>query len=158
MGTNKRMTRKQQTAELVKIDAEITEVESQILELRGRQQALYDRRTLVCTQLQRDQLKDAVGQYVKLTDKRYMAPMKRLQPMVGDIGRLVKLGRTRALIDFGEEMHTWYVALPSVGTVHDPLAQWTDDLAAEDSLRHFRAESQEEMDRLITDDGDVDKT
>jgi hypothetical protein len=143
-------TMEEQAAELAKIDAELQALRAELNAFFDRRSALEERRTLIRTQLMRDRLKDAVGGYVKVTGQGfYMVPMRRLQPMVGDIGRLLKIGRTRALIDFGEDLHTWYIALEAIGTVKDPLTVSVDELFKGDVWRQETASIDEELDAMI---------
>jgi hypothetical protein len=150
------MTIEEQAAELTKIDAELKSLQAEQITLNERRSTLQERRTLVSTQLMRDRLKDTVGEYVKVAGQgSYMVPMRRLHPMVGDIGRLLKVGRTRALIDFGEELHTWYVALEAIGTVNDPLTVSADELFKGDVFRRETASIDEELEALIAGSDEI---
>jgi hypothetical protein len=161
MGTrrpNPSMTEEEQASELAKIDAEIDAVQGQAITLSRRLEELRKRRVDVKTRLVRERLQGVVGQFVKLTSTtHWMAPKSRLKPMEGDIGRLLKVGRTRALIDFGDELHTWYVALPAIGTVQDPLTKSFEALAQEDAERRWWARLEEGMDGLSGIDEEEDE-
>jgi hypothetical protein len=142
-----KMTVDEQAAEMAQIDAELKTLHEQQHALWQRLNSLQERRKLVNTQLIRDRLQDAIGQYVKLTGNGYYMErtLRYLQPKAGDIGRLLKIGRSRALIDFGEELHTWYVALQAVGTVKDPLADSVDERARDDAINRWFGEMEKEM-------------
>jgi hypothetical protein len=143
------LTVEDQAAELVQIDAELKSLQAQITERVNRLDELRKGRADVKTRLVRDRLQGAVGDFVKITGSGYwMTPKSRLKPMEGDIGRLLKVGRTRALIDFGEELHTWYVALQAIGTVQDPLTKSLEDLERQDADRRWLAQLEERMDEL----------
>ncbi len=145
------MSPEEQAAELAKLDAELKALEQQQTALSQRRSTLHERRIELKTQLMRDRLKGSLGEFVKITGNGYwMTPKSRLKPMEGDIGRLLKVGRTRALIDFGEELHTWYVALPAIGTVQDPLTKSFEALEREDRDRRWLATLDEHMDELVS--------
>jgi hypothetical protein len=144
------MTPEEQAAKLAQIDAELKALHTQEMALSERRQALQERRTLVRTQLMRDRLQASLGEFVKLTGNGfYLVPMRRLQPIVGDLGRLVKIGRSRVLVNFGEELGSWYVPLQAVGTVQDPLTKTVDDISFDRLQMEAGAGIQERLDSLI---------
>jgi hypothetical protein len=61
-------------------------------------------------------------EYYACTDVTPWQLDQRPQPQAGDIGRLRKVDRTHALIDFGDELRTWHIPLWAVGEVKDPFA------------------------------------
>jgi hypothetical protein len=68
----------------------------------------------------RAHLEPLIGAFVTIRDPGKAA--EPLQPKEGNIGRLRKVGPTGALIDFGDELRTWYIPLWAVGEVKDPFA------------------------------------
>jgi hypothetical protein len=145
-----RMTVEEQAAELARLDGEMQALHAQQMALSQQLGALGQCRARLITQLVRDRLQESLGEFVKLTGYRsFPVPMRRLQPVIGDIGRLVKIGRSRVLVDFGEELGSWYVPLGAIGTVQDPLAKSVDDISVDRMLMEARAENQERLDELI---------
>lgn len=70
--------------------------------------------------IKRAHVEPLIGQFVAITDPGTSAT--RLHPKAGDIGRLLKVEARGALMDFGDELRTWYIPLSAVGDVKDPLA------------------------------------
>jgi hypothetical protein len=111
--------------ELADIEAKLRASEEELLRLHRDREALSRRREFVATRLERQRLLDSLGGFVKLTGDADMEPKTVVRPKVGAVGRLIKIGRTRAMVDFGEDLHTWYVPLTAVTQVTDPLAPST---------------------------------
>lgn len=91
------------------------------------QREIWARRHEVERVVLRAHLQPLIGEFVAITNPG--KDVERLQPKAGDIGRLRKVDRSWALIDFGEELRTWHIPLWAVGEVKDPFA---DDRPAEE--------------------------
>jgi hypothetical protein len=111
-----------QAQELAALDAQIHANEAEVIKLSREREALQQRREFVATRLERERLRASMGSYVKLIGAAYMEPKTVVKPKAGAIGRLIRIGRTRAIVDFGEDLHVWYVPLTAVSPVTDPLA------------------------------------
>jgi hypothetical protein len=120
---NTEPTSQTQAEELAVLAAHIKANEVEMLRLGRELDELHKRREFVATRLERGRLRSALGSYVKLVGDEYMEPKTVVKPKAGAIGRLISIGRTRAMVDFGEDLHTWYVPLTAVSPVTDPLTQ-----------------------------------
>ena len=107
-------------AELAKIAAEDADLRAQIIDISRRREALNTRRKELHLVLARASAEACVGEFVAMT--AHVKLLQRREPKPGDIGRVLKIGRTRALIDFGDQLRTWYVPIEALGEVKDPLA------------------------------------
>jgi hypothetical protein len=118
-------TIEEQRAQLKEIEAALEKCMDELRAVSRRRERLLERQRGVESQLVRDLLKGSIGQYVTLRAGRYdMFPtMRRLGPHAGAIGHLVKVGRTRAVVDFGEDVKTWFVHFHGLAPVNDPLAK-----------------------------------
>jgi hypothetical protein len=114
------MTMEEASAELAKIEAEDEALRAQLLAITRRRDELSTRRREIEPVLVRARVEASLGEFVAIRGDLWRA--RRLEPKAGDVGRLLKIGRTRALIDFGDRLRTWYVPLEAVGEVRDPFA------------------------------------
>ncbi len=106
--------------ESAKLRAEQSALRRQVDKIVRRQTELIAREHELDLVIRRAHVEPLIGEFVTITDPGKAA--ERLQPKAGDIGRRHKVDHTHALIDFGDEVRTWYIPLWAVGDVKDPFA------------------------------------
>jgi hypothetical protein len=106
--------------ESAKLRAEHSALTRQVDAIFRRQRELMARQHDLDLVILRGHVEPLIGEFVTISNPGELA--KRLQPKAGDIGRLRKVDRTHALIDFGDEWRTWHIPLWAVGEVKDPFA------------------------------------
>jgi hypothetical protein len=111
--------------ESAKLSATERALMRQLKEMYRRQRELIVRRHELDLVIKRAHVEPLIGEFVTITHPGTSA--ERLQPKAGDVGRLHKVDDKRALIDFGDELRTWYIPLWAVGEVKDPFADERPD-------------------------------
>jgi hypothetical protein len=122
------LTAQEARTEMAKIAVAENAWRRQQEEFFRRQGEIWKRRREVEDVVLRAHVATMIGAFVVIKD-----PGKHVEqrvPKAGDIGRLRKVDRSWALIDFGEELRTWHIPLWAVGDVKDPFA---DDRPNEDA-------------------------
>jgi len=114
------MTAQEARTEMAKIGVEEGALKQQQEAIFSRQREIWARCHEVERVVLRAHVETMIGEFVAIKDPG--KDVERLQPKAGDIGRLRKVDRSWALIDFGEELRTWLIPLWAVGDVKDPFA------------------------------------
>jgi hypothetical protein len=75
--------------------------------IHHRQGEILSRQIEIDLAIKRLHVEPLIGEFVSITDPGHEA--KRLQPKAGDVGRLRKVEGRLALIDFGDELRSWFI-------------------------------------------------
>jgi hypothetical protein len=128
LGPSEQLTAQQARTERAKLRAEDRAWRRQFETILRRQRELMARQSELDLEIKRAHVEPLIGEFVTITNPGKEA--EQLRPKAGDIGCLRKVDRKWTLIDFGDELRTWYIPLWAVGDVKDPFA---DDRANADA-------------------------